>query len=395
MNVETFAKQIDAMQGRLVEIYRHANTPTQTESESHLLPSAFKELGVVSEELEVAVEELRHQNQKLAELYHLLEAERQHYQDLFEFTPDAYLVTDFHGVIQEANRATVLMLKVQQNFLVGKPLANFINDRARQLFRTKLNQLQQSGQTQEYEILLQPRRGDSFTVALNVSSICDRRGNPTALRWLLRHITAQRQIEVALAQDNSCPNQDDSVHIYARGEVIPLKPQMIWQVRQGLVKLVTLCDGAEEVLVGLVKPSMAFGADLTSLQVYQATAMTEVRLVSTSLTEMATSPHLTQTLLNQINQRLQQTESLLAISGQRQVKDRLHHLLLLLKQEIGEQVPQGTRLGVRLTHQDLANACSTTRVTITRLMGKLQQQGKIILDQKNYIILRKGSFDVA
>ena len=393
MNVETFAKQIDAMQGRLVEMYRDANTSVQTGP--NLLPSAFKELGVVSEELEVAVEELRYQNQKLAELYQLLEAERQHYQDLFEFTPDAYLVTDFQGVIKEANRASILMLKVQQNFLVGKPLANFINDKERQLFRTKLNHLQQVGRTQEYEILLQPRKGDSFAVALNVSPICDRKGKPTALRWLLRQVSAQRQVDVALAQDNSCSDQDNSIQVYAKGDVIPLKPQVIWQVRQGLVKLVTLCDGAEEVLVGLVKPSMAFGADLTSLQVYQATAMTEVHLLGTSLHEMASSARLAQTLLYQINQRLQQTESLLAISGQRQVKDRLHHLLLLLKQERGESVPQGTRLGVRLTHQDLANACSTTRVTITRLMGKLQQQGKITLDPKNYIILRKGSFDVA
>ncbi len=377
MNVETFAKQIDAMQGRLVEMYRDANASVQTEP--NLLPSAFKELGVVSEELEVAVEELRHQNQKLAELYQLLETERQHYQDLFEFTPDAYLVTNFHGVIQEANRATVLMLKVQQNFLVGKPLASFINDKERQMFRTKLSHLQQVDWTQEYEVLLQPRKGDSLAVALSVSPICDRKGNATALRWLLRHVTAEQRVEVGLSH-NSDPNQDNYVHVYSKGEVIPLKPQVVWQVRQGFVKLSTLCDGTEEVLVGLVKPSMAFGADLTSLKVYQATAMTEVHLVSTSLTEMASSALLAQ-IIPQINQRLQQTESLLAISGQRQVKDRLHHLLLLLKQEIGEPVLQGTRLSVRLTHQDLANACSTTRVTITRLMGKLQQQGKIILDQ--------------
>jgi CRP-like cAMP-binding protein len=170
---------------------------------------------------------------------------------------------------------------------------------------------------------------------------------------------------------------------------------VIWQVRQGLVKLSTLCDGAEEVLVGLVKPSMAFGADLTSLQVYQAIAMTEVHLVSISGVDIEASNRLSQTLLRQINQRLQQTESLLAVSGQRQVKDRLHHLLLLLKQEIGEKVDRGTLLCVRLTHQDLANACSTTRVTITRLMGKLQQQGKIALDQRNHIILTGDEFDAA
>ena len=63
-------------------------------------------------------------------------------------------------------------------------------------------------------------------------------------------------------------------------------------------------------------------------------------------------------------------------------------LLLLLKQEIGQPVPQGTRMSVRFTDQDFAEACSTTRVTITRLLGQLQQQGRITLDSQNHIILR-------
>jgi CRP-like cAMP-binding protein len=211
---------------------------------------------------------------------------------------------------------------------------------------------------------------------------------------MLQPLTEQK-VETAPDRDEDRPNQCSLIHVFAKGDVIPLKPQVIWQVRQGLVKLSTLCDGAEEVLVGLVKPSMAFGADLTSLQVYQAIAMTEVHLVSISGVDIEASNRLSQTLLRQINQRLQQTESLLAVSGQRQVKDRLHHLLLLLKQEIGEKVDRGTLLCVRLTHQDLANACSTTRVTITRLMGKLQQQGKIALDQRNHIILTGDEFDAA
>lgn len=102
---------------------------------------------------------------------------------------------------------------------------------------------------------------------------------------------------------------------------------------------------------------------------------------------MATSLRLSQILLPQINQRLQQTETFLAISGRRHVRERLEQLLLFLKQEIGEPVSQGTRLKVRLTHQDLANACCTTRVTITRLLSQLQKQGKISLDSKFQIIL--------
>jgi len=102
--------------------------------------------------------------------------------------------------------------------------------------------------------------------------------------------------------------------------------------------------------------------------------------------QIAASPGLARTLLHQIIQRLRQTESLLAISGHLHVKDRFYHLLQLLKQQIGQPVAQGTRLSIRFTHQDLADACSTTRVTITRLLGQLQQQGSITFDSNKHII---------
>jgi CRP-like cAMP-binding protein len=75
--------------------------------------------------------------------------------------------------------------------------------------------------------------------------------------------------------------------------------------------------------------------------------------------------------------RLRQMEAILAIAGQRRVDDRLYQLLLLLQQEFGQPVVEGTRLNIRLTHQDIANAICTTRVTVTRMLGKLQQQGLI------------------
>jgi CRP-like cAMP-binding protein len=78
----------------------------------------------------------------------------------------------------------------------------------------------------------------------------------------------------------------------------------------------------------------------------------------------------------------------LAIAGRRRVQDRFQELLVLLKQEIGQPVADGVRLSVRFTHEELASACCTTRVTVTRLMGNLQQQGKICLDSKHHIILK-------
>lgn len=392
MNVNIFTQQIEVMHRRLDELYRDANTSVKLQPE--LLPVVFKELGIVSEELQVAVEELQQQNEELASARVEVEIQRQRYQDLFEFAPSGYLVTDINGTIQEANRAAANLLKVSQRFLVGKPLIVFVIESERQVFHDKLSELQQA-QQEEWVVRLVPRKGEFFDAALTLSSVIDAKGNVVGMRICVRDISdAERELRLLvqskadLTKNDYDLIQDKPKHIFLKGEIIPLKPQIIWQVCQGVVKLTTMSENGEEVLVGLAGPALPFGPDLTSLHTYQAIALTEVELVCFSITDLAASDSLAQSILPQINQRLRQTEALLAISGQRRVKDRFLQLLQLLKQEIGQNVDKGTRLSVRFTHQDLADACSTTRVTITRVLGKLQEQGTITIDSKHHIIIK-------
>jgi CRP-like cAMP-binding protein len=188
------------------------------------------------------------------------------------------------------------------------------------------------------------------------------------------------------------PQAGRRLHFYAKGETIPLVSQGVWQVCQGLVQLSTLCQNGEEVCVGWAEPSTFFGQWFSILRTYQATALSDVQLIWFSLAEINSSPRLAQIMLPQIVRRMRQAEAMLAISGQRRVEDRLQLFLLLMKRELGQQVPEGTRLEVRLTHQNLANAIGTTRVTVTRLLNKLKTEGAIIIDRDRYIILNNDRF---
>jgi CRP-like cAMP-binding protein len=182
------------------------------------------------------------------------------------------------------------------------------------------------------------------------------------------------------------------LHFYAKGEEIPLVSQGVWQVCQGLVQLSTLCQNGEEVWLGWAEPLTFFGQWFSLLRSYQAIALCDVQLTWFSLAEINASPRLSQLVLPQLVRRIQQTEALLAISGQRRVEDRLQHLLMLMKQQIGQPVAGGTRIQMRITHQNLANAIGTTRVTVTRLLSKLKTEGLITIDRDRHIILREDSF---
>jgi PAS domain S-box-containing protein len=386
MALDIFTQQLQDLQGRLHNLYKTANAAGQTPTDL-FLPTVFKELGMSSEELQVAAEELGHQTEEILALRQEVEAERQRYKELFEFMLDAYLVTDISGKILEANRAAVTLLGVEQSRLEGKLLVTFIPVHKRSAFRSKLAQLSGLNWMENCTMSLQSPNSESFDATAAIAPVRDSSSKLAGFRWILRDVSAQKRSQLALSNAEYNTTIDRQKHIYCKGDIIPLEPKTLWVVRQGLVKLTTLNERGEEVLVGLVSSSMPFGSSLTDLPTYQAIALSDrVELMNVPLSEFEASPQLAQSLLPQISQRLRQTESLLAISGRRHVQDRLHYLLLFLKEKFGQKVAQGTRLSMRLTHQELADACCTTRVTITRLLGSLQKQGKIGFDSQNRIL---------
>ena len=379
MNATAFTQQVKAMSNRLANLYQEIHTSSPPPPA--LLPSALTELGIASERLEIAAQMLYQQNQQLSLADQTREASQHRYQQLLEFIPDACLLTNAAGVIQEANRAATKLLNREQSSLMGRFLTAFVTPETRQQFQTQLHRLQQRPWKQEWQVRLQLDQGIAFNVSVLVEVSCQEANQPITLRWLLRRLSDYSQPE-------SNAELDYPVQLYHKGEIIPLNPQVIWQVRSGLVKLTTFSQSGQEVLVGLAGASAVFGSSLTALPLYEATVLADTQLCCIPLSDFATSGELKQQLLPQISQRLKQTELLLAVYGQPRVADRLHSLLRLLKQEIGQPVADGTRLLARFTHEELATACCTTRVTITRLLTQLQQQKKLSVDSQRHLILK-------
>ncbi|MPV61524.1 PAS domain-containing protein, partial [Burkholderia sp. BE24] len=106
---------------------------------SQQLITTLQELSLAVEELHVAEEELLTQNEQLAAAQQAIETERQRYQDLFNFAPDGYLVTDLNGVVQEANYAAASLFNVERQHLIGTLLVTRVPLPERTTFRTLLN----------------------------------------------------------------------------------------------------------------------------------------------------------------------------------------------------------------------------------------------------------------
>ncbi|MEH2086228.1 PAS domain-containing hybrid sensor histidine kinase/response regulator [Nostoc sp.] len=191
MDVDDFSQQIETLRSRVTGLVQR--TASEPYSEQELTAEAFEELQITLEELKITSEEL--QATRI-----VIEKERQRYQELFDFAPDGYLVTDTFGTILEANRAATIHLNVSQRFLTGKPLLTFIAQSDHQAFFNYLTQLQQNDRGGEWEVGLQPREKICFDVAFTVVTVRNELGKPVALRWLMRDISQRRRIELQRQQ---------------------------------------------------------------------------------------------------------------------------------------------------------------------------------------------------
>jgi diguanylate cyclase (GGDEF)-like protein/PAS domain S-box-containing protein len=183
LKVKEFARQIDAMRSRVTALNCSAGT----------LPRGSQYFGEQAlEYLHTALEELQVTFEELAITRQALEAERHRYQHLFEFAPEACLVTDPAGTILEVNRTAATLLNCSQEWLAGKPLSLFVSQGDRRCFRSQLNRLRQNEQVREWTVRLCRHNGEPFDAQLSAGTLRDGEGNPAALRWLVREATSRQ-----------------------------------------------------------------------------------------------------------------------------------------------------------------------------------------------------------
>ncbi|MEW6496023.1 MAG: response regulator [Cyanobacteriota bacterium] len=156
---------------------------------------ALENLQLIYEEMQTSLEASEAIAEELLQQSEPVVAERHFYYDLFQFAPDASLLTDANGLILEANQAAARLLNVPQNVLIGKPLAVFVPPLERQAFRSYLNQLLQVERVQDWEITLCPRNGEPFAAELKVAIARDSSGDFAALRIGLHDISQYKQAD--------------------------------------------------------------------------------------------------------------------------------------------------------------------------------------------------------
>ncbi|MEQ8974813.1 MAG: Crp/Fnr family transcriptional regulator [Coleofasciculus sp. C1-SOL-03] len=165
---------------------------------------------------------------------------------------------------------------------------------------------------------------------------------------------------------------------FNRKDLLPLGSDYLWEIEQGIVRSLTWNEEGQLVTLGFWGQGDVVGRRLSRIKPYQVVCLTPV----TASQIPVESYSLQQALLV----HAWKSEELLSILHQHSVYDRLLRFLEWLSCQFGQKVPQGQLLNFHLTHQDISETIGITRVTATRLINRLEREGKIVRSHRKLIL---------
>ncbi|KGF73393.1 transcriptional regulator [Neosynechococcus sphagnicola sy1] len=189
---------------------------------------------------------------------------------------------------------------------------------------------------------------------------------------------------------------------FNKDEKIPVRPGLLYLVQRGSVRLVGISQvsatSSSASRLGRTTPEEAFLGFVGAGQPFEIVAQSPFTLQSYAHVDQTTVlwmywhdldnwPHFRREVLDAFRYQHQRKLLWLSTLGQRRTIDRLLGFLTLLIEEYGEPCENGSALPWALTHAQIGSAIGSTRVTVTRLMGKLRQRGLIRIQGDNQICL--------
>ncbi|NJL85494.1 MAG: Crp/Fnr family transcriptional regulator [Leptolyngbyaceae cyanobacterium SM1_1_3] len=183
--------------------------------------------------------------------------------------------------------------------------------------------------------------------------------------------------------------------VFSRDEKVPARSGLLYLVHRGAIRLVGNSQisaslkqkhstsriplvAAEEAFLGFVGAGQPFEIVAQSPFNLQSFAhIDQTAVIWLYWHDLDNWPHFRREILDAFRHQHQRKLLWLSTLGQRRTIDRLLGFLTLLIEEYGEPCDQGYYLPWTLTHAQIGSAIGSTRVTVTRLMGKLRQRSLI------------------
>ncbi len=172
--------------------------------------------------------------------------------------------------------------------------------------------------------------------------------------------------------------------IFSEGDT----PDWFFIVLEGKVKITKISHDGKEIILEIIKNYEPFGA-IAVLNAFpypaNASAMEDSVILRLSRTDLMRIldrfPGLMQAMMHELGSRIKDSHEAMKSIALEKVGSRIAALLLKLSQQMGEDIPEGRRITIRLTKQDIAEMVGTTVETSIRTMSRFKKMG--VIDEKD------------
>lgn len=165
----------------------------------------------------------------------------------------------------------------------------------------------------------------------------------------------------------------------------PLPGNVSWRIDSGYVLASSWTDQAEIFTIGLWGPGECVVPELLTMQPVELQALSPVRM--TEWSPSSEERHLFSAT------HMQQMSTLLQLTRIRPADVRLCNLLLWLGTRFGHSTEKGLCIPIEemnMTHRQLAEMASMSRVTVSKTLGQYRQQGWLVKDGSSEILARSA-----
>lgn len=176
-----------------------------------------------------------------------------------------------------------------------------------------------------------------------------------------------------------CPPADCKHCTFSRNTWLADQSGRLWKIERGIVRTSILTEDGNIIITGYWGAGDVVGYALSTSKTCSIDCVTSVEAWELKSEQWSM-------VLADILRYSQQLEAFSAFSRLERTDVRLKHFLIWMAEKFGRELDLGCLIEVPLTHQIIAEAIGSTRVTVTRLLGKLRQKG-IVIAQKRHLIL--------
>lgn len=185
---------------------------------------------------------------------------------------------------------------------------------------------------------------------------------------------------------------------FRRGEPIYLpadSADAAMVLAEGRVKIGAITSDGKQTILAFIEPGELFG-ELEALdggareEFAEAAEKSTVVLMPAEVLRrlIEADPTLALGITKLIGLRRRRIERRLKSLLFRSNRQRLVSLLLELADQYGQpsDEPPGVRLGIKLSHQDMASVIGSTRETVTVVLGELQSEGLVSIGRRKIVL---------